>query len=210
MAVRPYIRTFDSNDYWHQLAVQGCMSFRSPGRATTGGPAARPGGRHGRPSGLYVAQGRLEHHLQCHAHSGIGAASRGGAQIPQFHSGPEGHCRRSPTTFTTATTTSLRVPTWTSRSSTINRCTRRRPCGRACICRPSSNRTMNGRARASGRASKRGSKGALAALTRPSSRGTVFGAPKGRAGPDFAGLFQRFCDLEQSSEKLEMLTCGPI
>ena len=87
MAVRPYIRTFDSNRLLASIGVEGNL----PGdslverllRCT--GPRAR--GRHRRAPGLRAAQGRLQHHLQCLADSGLGAAPGGRAQVSEFHSG---------------------------------------------------------------------------------------------------------------------------
>jgi spermidine/putrescine-binding protein len=54
MAVRPYIRTFDSNDYWHQLASKEvCLSDRLVERLF-GGSGARARRRHRSASGVHL------------------------------------------------------------------------------------------------------------------------------------------------------------
>ena len=180
----PSIRTPTGINWPRRRSACDCLVERLLRRAGAG-----PRGRHRRAPGLHAAQGRLEHHLQRVSHSGLGAASGGGAQVPQFHS-------RAPKVIAEITNDihygndNLAARPYVDKAILDDPCgvSAARSCARGCTCRRSSAPTTTGRARGSGRASKRGSE------------------------PErtFSRVFMPFCDPAQSSRTLEMLACAPM
>ena len=93
MAVRPYIRTFDSNEYFPPIGIQGNLPRHRLVERLLRRAGASPRRRNRGAPGLRAFRGRFEHHLQCVSDSRLGAASQGRARVPQFHLGAEGHRR---------------------------------------------------------------------------------------------------------------------
>ena len=157
MAVRPYIRTFDSNDYYHQLAAKEiCLAIAWSSDYSVA-QRARARGRHRRPPRLHAAQGGLEHHVQRLSDSGSAPHPQAAHEFLNFILDPEGHRRdhqRHSLRQRQSRGAALRPAktSWTTR-----RFTPRRRCARNCTCRRHSAPTTTGSERESGLASKRAS-----------------------------------------------------
>ena len=93
MAVRPYIRTFDSNDYWHQLASKEiCLAIAWSSDYSVAQARAREDG-----TGAHLAFTLPKEGSNITYNALLIPASAphpgGRAQVPQFHPGPQGHRR---------------------------------------------------------------------------------------------------------------------
>ena len=207
MAVRPYIRTFDSNDYWHQLASKEiCVAIAWSSDYSVAQARAREDG-----TGAHLAFTLPKEGSNITYNALLIPASaphpEAAHKFLNFILDPKSS-RRSPTTFTTATTISRLARLSTKRSFRIRRCIHRRNFVPGCTCRRSSARTTTGRARGSGRASKRGSSpfDRQSHLNERSGGIRATGAAEKSA---FAGLSRGFATQCKLLGTLEMLVCAP-